>query len=352
MTNPPIIRLNHVVKQYDDVTAINDVSLTVNQGELLVLLGNSGCGKTTLLRLVAGLERPNDGEVLLDGELVADQNTFLPPEQRHIGMVFQDYALFPHMSIGQNVEFALKGVRGSARKQRVEDMLDLVGLAGLGKRFPHQLSGGQQQRVALARALAPEPSVVLLDEPFSNLDAALRKFMRDEVRRILRAAGATAIFVTHDQEEAMSIADRVAVLQAGRLLQVGTPRELYRRPRVRGVATFLGEANMVQGTAHGSTVDTPLGALPLGRPTEGDVEVMIRPEAITLTVNDITGAATVANVRYFGHYQLVRLDIGDDIAVDARVWAQEPIEVGQSVSIAVQGEVVAFPLVTAENTIV
>lgn len=352
MTNPPIIRLNHVVKQYDDVTAINDVSLTVNQGELLVLLGNSGCGKTTLLRLVAGLERPNDGEVLLDGELVADQNTFLPPEQRHIGMVFQDYALFPHMSIGQNVEFALKGVRGSARKQRVEDMLDLVGLAGLGKRFPHQLSGGQQQRVALARALAPEPSVVLLDEPFSNLDAALRKFMRDEVRRILRAAGATAIFVTHDQEEAMSIADRVAVLQAGRLLQVGTPRELYRRPRVREVATFLGEANMVHGTAHGSTVDTPLGALPLGRPTEGDVEVMIRPEAITLTVNDITGAATVANVRYFGHYQLVRLDIGDDIAVDARVWAQEPIEVGQSVSIAVQGEVVAFPLVTAENTIV
>lgn len=343
MTNTPVIQLNQVVKQYDDVVAIDDISLTVAKGELLVLLGNSGCGKTTLLRLVAGLERPNMGEVWLEQSIVASEQVFTPPEQRHIGMVFQDYALFPHMTIGQNIEFPLKGVHGRARHARAHDMLQLVGLAGLEKRFPHQLSGGQQQRVALARALAPKPSVVLLDEPFSNLDAALRKLMREEVRRILKEAGATAIFVTHDQEEAMSIADRVAVLQAGKLLQIGTPQTLYRQPQVRQVATFLGEANMLPGTAQGDSVKTAIGTLPLVQPARGQVEVMIRPEAITLEPDD-NGNGQIVDVRFFGHYQLATVCLEDGTKIEARAWAQTELDLHVNVSVKVIGAVVSFPV--------
>ncbi len=341
MTGSPIIRLKNVVKQYDAVTAVSAVSLDVRRGEILVLLGSSGCGKTTLLRLIAGLERPNEGEVWLNDHLVAGREAWVPPEQRQIGMVFQDYALFPHLTVNQNIGFALTGLRPKQQQPRIQAMLDLVGLGGVGERFPHQLSGGQQQRVALARALAAEPTVVLLDEPFSNLDAALRKFMRDEVRRILQEAGATAVFVTHDQEEAMSIADRVAVLNQGRLLQVGTPGDLYRYPKVRHVATFLGEANMIAGEANGTTVDTALGQLVLAEPAYGTVDVMVRPEAIMLQT-DGDGAAEVSERRFFGHYQLIDVRLADGSTVEARVWAQSEVAEGQRVDVSVNGDVVAF----------
>jgi iron(III) transport system ATP-binding protein len=335
----PVIQLEGVTKTYDAVTAVDHVSVSVTQRQLLVLLGSSGCGKTTTLRLVAGLERPNTGAVYLEGRPVADDAHWVQPEDRHIGMVFQDYALFPHLSVRQNIEFALLR-RDRDKRKRVREMLSLVGLDGLGERFPHQLSGGQQQRVALARALAPAPSVVLLDEPFSNLDAALRKTMREEVRRILHEANATAIFVTHDQEEAMSLADRVAVMQAGEVLQIGDPATLYRYPAKLDVATFLGETNFIPGEASGKVAVTPLGTLSLVRPAEGDVSVMVRPESLSL-VPDPEGDAVVKAVRFYGYYQMVTVAVGD-LTLTARVWAQTYVTEGEHVRLEVLGQVVAF----------
>ena len=239
------IRAIGVHKAFAECRAVDGVNLDIETGEIMALLGPSGCGKTTMLRLLAGFERPDQGCIQLDGEIIAGGRTFLPPEKRRLGMVFQDYALFPHLSVRGNVAYAL-GRRGD--RSRVDEVLELVGLGELAERAPHELSGGQQQRVALARALAGTPSAVLLDEPFSGLDAALRARVRGEVREILRRAGVTALFVTHDQEEALSLADRVAVMCDGRIAQVGTPEEVYGRPESRWVAEFLGEADVLPGT--------------------------------------------------------------------------------------------------------
>ena len=306
-----------------------------------MLLGSSGCGKTTLLRLAAGLERPESGEVWINGALAAGANAWIPPEHRQIGMVFQDYALFPHLTAEQNIAFALNGLRGRARAERIDEMLTLVGLAGYADRYPYQLSGGQQQRVALARALAAAPLIVLLDEPFSNLDAGLRKTMREEVRRILTEAGATAIFVTHDQEEAMRIGDEIAVMHAGKVVQVGKPDALYRYPTSAQVADFLGDANYLPGQAQGDRVLTALGALPLARPAHGEVTVMIRPEALTLQSSPGSDAI-VTDSRYYGQYRIITLQHAGDLILQARVWAQIEIDIGDRVSISVQGDVVAF----------
>ncbi|MBC8075555.1 MAG: ABC transporter ATP-binding protein, partial [Chloroflexales bacterium] len=232
-----------VHKQYGAVRAVVDVDLTLASGQLLALLGPSGCGKTTLLRLLAGFEPPDTGTISIGGRQVAGPNGLVPPEQRRVGMVFQDYALFPHLSLKENIAYGLP--RSNGRDARVAELLALVGLESLGTRSPHQLSGGQQQRAALARALAPGPAVMLLDEPFSNLDASLRRTVRSEVRRILQAAGATVLFVTHDQEEALSLADQVAVMLEGRILQVGRPATIYERPTTREVAAFVGAANFL-----------------------------------------------------------------------------------------------------------
>jgi iron(III) transport system ATP-binding protein len=341
LTVDAVIRLKEVSKRYDQTTAVDRASLAVRKGTLLVLLGSSGCGKTTLLRLIAGLEQPETGEIWIDGALAAGANAWIPPEHRQIGMVFQDYALFPHLTAAHNIAFALNGMRGRARAERVDAMLALVGLERCADRYPHQLSGGQQQRVALARALAPAPLIVLLDEPFSNLDAGLRKAMREEVRRILIEAGATAIFVTHDQEEAMRIGDEIAVMHAGRIVQIGKPDALYRHPNSAQVADFLGEANYLPGQAQGDQVLTALGALPLARPMHGGVRVMIRPEALALHRTP-DGDAIVTDSRYYGQYRIITLRHAGDLILEARVWAQTELEIGDRVSVSVQGDVVAF----------
>lgn len=344
---PPIIDLHNVSKIYGDIHAVDDISLQAEPGEIVALLGASGCGKTTTLRLLAGLEHPDEGEICLNGQVVANGRTFVEPEARAIGMVFQDYALFPHLTIEANVAFALNRVARREREKRVQDLLRLVHLldddARLGKRFPHEISGGQQQRVALARALAPNPSVILLDEPFSNLDAALRKSTREDVRRIIKEAGTTALFVTHDQEEALSISDRVAVLRAGKLLQIGTPQEIYLRPASRVVAEFVGEANFLAGTGEGETVETALGNLPLAEPAQGNVQVMIRPERLEVKPDD-AGMFRVQQVQFLGYDQLITFALPDGTLVRSRTRARIDIQKDTCISVQVLGRVRAYHL--------
>ncbi|MCU0494691.1 MAG: ABC transporter ATP-binding protein [Chloroflexaceae bacterium] len=327
-------------KAFGAVRAVEGVSLSLPRGQFLALLGPSGCGKTTLLRLIAGFEAPDEGSLHVAGRIVAGPGVAVPPEQRRVGMVFQDYALFPHLSVAQNVAYGLP--RSAERGQRVETLLELVGLAGLGKRMPHELSGGQQQRVALARALAPQPAVLLLDEPFSNLDAGLRQAVRAEVRAILQQAGATVLFVTHEQEEALSLADAVGVMLAGRLEQLGSPREIYQRPTSRAVATFVGSANLLPGTAEGSSVTCALGQLPLTRPAHGAVEVLVRPEQLLLE-EQADGPHHIGSVAFLGAEQLVEVGLTSGATLLARLPSWVEITPGQPVQVKVLGEVVAFP---------
>ena len=257
-----ILACQGLSKSFDGQRILSDLSLRVEAGQFVALLGPSGCGKTTTLRLIAGFETPDAGTISIQGRRVADATKNLPPEQRNIGMVFQEYALFPHLSVADNISFGLRVSRG-AKKQRVNELLELVGLDGLADRMPHALSGGQQQRVALARALAPSPAILLLDEPFSNLDAALRTQVRMEVHGILSAASVTSVFVTHDQEEALSLGDQVAVMFDGRIAQISTPQQIYTRPATAEVAAFVGEANFLPGTAEGSYARSELGSVAL-----------------------------------------------------------------------------------------
>ncbi|MEJ5246436.1 MAG: ABC transporter ATP-binding protein [Caldilinea sp.] len=335
-----LISVQNVVKRYGEVgAAVAGVSFDVPRGAIVALLGPSGCGKTTTLRLIAGLEMPNAGAIWLEGRKVAGDGAWVPPEARRVGMVFQDGALFPHLTVAQNIAFPLNTRNG---RGRVEELLELVGMAGYGERYPHQLSGGQQQRVALARALAPEPAVVLLDEPFSRLDAALRVSLREDVREIVKRTGATTIFVTHDQEEALSIADIVVVMFDGKAAQIGAPHEIYTRPATRQVATFVGEANLLPGLAEGAVADCALGRVILATPQKGAVEIMIRPEAFELRAVR-SGAAYIERIRYFGHDQAlhVRLHSGEPLLV--RSLPRPDLRVGQEVDVFVRGVVVAYP---------
>jgi iron(III) transport system ATP-binding protein len=272
----------HLTKRFGAVRALDDVSFEVARGEILVLLGPSGCGKTTALRLIAGLEKPDGGEIVVGGTVAAGPGVFVAPERRRIGMVFQHYALFPHLTVAQNVGYGLD--RAPDKAARIAEMLAGVGLGPLADRMPHELSGGQQQRVALARALAPRPAILLLDEPFSNLDARLRTVVREEVRGIIKAAGATAIFVTHDQEEALTIGDRVAVLCGGRLEQIDTPEAIFHAPRARFVAEFLGYTCFLPARVTREGLATELGRIPqhLALPEGAAVEVLVRPDDLVL----------------------------------------------------------------------
>lgn len=263
MERAVILALEGVTKQFakTEAPAVREISLRLYQGDLLGLLGPSGCGKTTLLRMIAGFEQPTAGSIVLAENVVATPDRSLPPEKRTVGMVFQDYALFPHLSVAENVGFGLAKLALSVgqRKERIREAIDLVGLAGLEKRYPHQLSGGQQQRVALARALAPQPQLILLDEPLSNLDVQVRLRLRQEIRHILKQTGISGVFVTHDQEEALSMCDRVAVLRAGQLEQWGTPEEIYGQPATRFVAEFVTQANFLAAQWNGQQWETPIG---------------------------------------------------------------------------------------------
>ncbi len=312
----PVVVLDGVAKRYGahGPMAVRAFDLEVRSGEILCLLGPSGCGKTTLLRLVAGFEAPDEGSVDVGGRRVAGDGVWVQPERRRIGFVFQDFALFPHMSVLDNVAFGLPGPRGE-RRERAARVLSLVGLTVFERRYPHQLSGGQQQRVALARALATEPHLLLLDEPFSNLDAALRGATRDEVRAILKRTGTTAVMVTHDQEEALSVADRVAVMRAGQLEQIGTPEEVYLQPRTAFVASFLGRTNLLRGVAHGAKAETPLGTVTLARPATGRVVLSVRPEHVT-----IEPAAGASAEESGARVEVVRREFkGHDITYECRV---------------------------------
>ncbi|GIV60798.1 MAG: iron(III) ABC transporter ATP-binding protein [Rhodothermaceae bacterium] len=284
---PPVLSIRGLTKRFDPAAppVVDAVDLDVAEGEIVALLGPSGCGKTTTLRLVAGFERADAGTITVAGRLFSEgPRRLVPPERRGLGIVFQDYALFPHLTVLENVRFGLQALPRAERTERAREALRLVGLAGYEDRHPHTLSGGQQQRVAIARSLAPAPRLLLLDEPFSNLDALLRQTTREEIRAVLKRAGMTAVLVTHDQEEALSFADRVAVMRQGRIEQVGTPEQVYYEPRTLFVAQFLGRTNLLLAEAHGTEARTPLGRVALSRPAHGHVLVALRPEHLTLDV--------------------------------------------------------------------
>jgi spermidine/putrescine ABC transporter ATP-binding subunit len=307
------VELRQIVKRFGQVKAVDGLTLTVEQGEVVCLLGPSGCGKTTTLNMLAGFIQPDEGIILIDGQLVHR----LPPDKRNTGMVFQSYALFPHMTVAENIAFGLEMRKCPPAEiaRRIRNALDLVRLPGLGERYPRQLSGGQQQRVALARALVIEPALLLLDEPLSNLDASLRDEMRFEIREIQRRVGITTIFVTHDQTEAMAIADRLAIMNRGRLVQSGPPGEVYAAPADGFVACFIGQANLIpatvrasapQGTELGMADGTSLTVVHAGQPAEvGErVQIVVRPEDLFVSTTPIAGRnclrATVAKSMYLG----------------------------------------------------
>ncbi|MDQ0392768.1 ABC transporter ATP-binding protein [Labrys monachus] len=331
-----------LAKSFGGRQVLSAIDLTVPSGSLLAILGASGSGKTTLLRLICGFEQAEAGSIRIDGRPVAGKGLHEPPERRRIGYVAQEGALFPHLDVAANIVFGLPR-RQRAARHRVAELLDMVGLpAGFASRQPHQLSGGEQQRVALARALAPEPRLVLLDEPFSSLDTALRAETREAVAAALAAAGATAVLVTHDQPEALSMADPVAVLRGGRLIQVATPEELYRRPVDAALARFVGEAVLLPGLSDGVSVRCSLGQLTLaaGMP-EGPVEVLVRPEQIRLgTAHPVR--ARVCGVRYFGHDASIRLETADGGTLSVRLSGHAVPKIGEEVALAVEGEVVAY----------
>jgi len=309
------VRLENLQRRYAGVTALDGLSLTMAPGELVALLGPSGCGKTTALRLVAGLEQADGGRVLVGGEDVTGQ----PTNKRDVGMVFQAYSLFPHMTAWQNVAFGLqmRKVGVSQRRQRAVEMLELVGLSGFADRFAHQLSGGQQQRVALARALAIQPKVLLLDEPLSALDAKVRSRLRDEIRRVQLEVGITTLFVTHDQEEALAIADRVGVMNSGRIEQLGPPTAIYSRPATPFVAEFVGLTNRLPGVVRRGSVEVRGASIPLVQPeaADGPAVALVRPEAVTIAsdgeaaIGPLVG--TVIATAFLGATSRVTVDLGD-----------------------------------------
>jgi len=341
-----VLELDGVTRRYGSTTVIDDLSLSVRDGELITLVGPSGCGKTTTLRLIAGLERPDAGKIRIDGETVADADASVPPEKRDVGIVFQEFALFPHMTAEDNVAFGIADRPADRRRKRVRELLELVGLTEYRDSYPDELSGGQQQRVALARSLAPEPETLLLDEPFSNLDVDLRQQMREEVRAILKEAGVTAVSVTHDQEEALAISDRIAVVRDGVIEQVGHPEGVFQQPESRFVAGFLGHASFVPGSVAENRVETGIGPVDLDRIygltpeyAWSTVDVLVRPDDLAArpTSGDDADGRVVSR-QYLGPTVMYRVELDDGPVIECMHNHTEQIDPGTPVGIELQAD--------------
>jgi len=304
------LAIKNVSHSFGSHLAVDEVNLSIAPGELVCLVGPSGCGKTTLLRVAAGLEDLQDGSVRIGGDVMADGRLSVPPEQRNVGLVFQDYALFPHLTVRGNIAFGLQELSGPQRDERVAQALERTGMVEYSGAYPHELSGGQQQRVALARALAPRPRVVLLDEPFSGLDASLRHRVRGQAAQILRDSGIATLMVTHDPEEAMYLADRIAVMNRGAIRQTGTPDQIYLEPADGFVAAFFGDVNRFHGVVGNGSVETPLGPIGMNGAVAGcEVEVLVRPEGLSLADEGAPG--TVRAARFLGRGSLIDVRVAD-----------------------------------------
>lgn len=341
-----ILTLENVSKSFGSESVITDLSFSVNKGEILTLLGPSGCGKTTTLRLIAGLERPDTGQIELEERPVAGSGPFVPAEERGVGVVFQEFALFPHMTARENIGFGLTDWQADEREARIDELLSLVGLSAHGDDYPKELSGGQQQRIALARSLAPEPDIILLDEPFSNLDVDLRVEMREEVRRIIKETGVTAISVTHDQEEALSVSDRVAVMHEGNLEQIDRPERVFQQPKSRFVAGFLGHASFLSGTVHGDHVETSLGRV-LREDVDGlvveydgtEIDLLIRPDDVTAyPAAGPEADGTVVYRRYLGPTILYRVELDTGETIECMHNHSDQIDLDERVAVRVTAD--------------
>ncbi len=329
MTVPqtPRLQVDHVSCDFDGRVVVRDVSLQVAPGEIMCLLGPSGCGKSTTLRVIAGVERQNAGRILVDGQVMSDDRDHRPPEARGIGLMFQDFALFPHLSVAQNVSFGLTGAKAE-KSARVTELLERVDLAGYGQKSPHMLSGGEQQRVALARALAPRPKVMLMDEPFSGLDNRLRDGIRDETLQLLKEEGTAVLLVTHEPEEAMRMADQIALMRDGQIVQQGAPYNIYNAPCDQAAAAFFSDVNVIRGRVEGALTDTAFGQfLAPGYPDGSDVEIIFRPQHVKIdfdrggrgpnptAVDGVPARGVVERARFMGHESLVefRMDFNQEV---------------------------------------
>lgn len=340
-TEETVLSVDGLTHYFGETTAIHDLSFSVYEGELLTLLGPSGCGKTTTLRVLAGLERPAAGTVSLRGRSVAGTEEFAPPEDRDVGLVFQDFALFPHLTARENVAFGITDWPASKRHPRIEELFELIGLTGLEDRMPAELSGGQKQRIALARALAPKPEVLLLDEPFSNLDRELRLEMREEVRRIIDQTGVTAIFVTHDQQEALSISDRLAVIHEGEIKQIGHPETVFQQPASRFVAEFLGNASFLPAVITPDHLQSPLPGISRDQlrdpPQSGQsVDILVRPDDLAVSPTTHAGAdGEVIYRSYLGPVIQYRVKLDDGPTVECLQNHTASLDIGDRVSVEV-----------------
>lgn len=333
-THQPILEIEKVTRRFGEVTALNGVSLSIDPGQIVCLVGHSGCGKSTLLRVIAGVEDIDAGAVVIDGRMVSGDSAFVEPEHRSVGFMFQDYALFPHLTARQNIGFGLKGMSRKAAAERVEDVIGRLGIEALADRYPHMLSGGEQQRIALARALAPQPRVLLMDEPFSNLDRGLRDTIRRETLALLRGLGTTAIIVTHDPEEALAIGDKVVLMHKGKVIESGTGDAIYSFPQTAYAAAFFSQVNKVPARRTADWLESAIGRFPAPCGSSGPVQLYIRPQALILRDDGVQ--ARVTQRVLLGEIEELTLEIsGLDEPLVMRTSARCGAEVGQVIKVGV-----------------
>ena len=339
-----MLKLEDVSLSYGADAIVRDVSFDVREGETLCLLGSSGCGKTSLLRLIAGLERPDRGTISIGGDVVSTRRKTVPPHKRDVGFLFQDFALFPHLTVAENIGYGLGHLDRKQARARVAELLGQIRLTQHAEKYPHMLSGGEQQRVALARARAPRPRLLLLDEPFSALDTSLREQLREETIQILKDRGVTTILVTHDPEEALTMADRIVLMNEGQVVQIGTPSDLFQNPSSVFCAQYFGKINRIPGTVDGGAIETDLGPLENTAFSDGaDVQVLLRPEALRISTGAGGGTVSrellVCGVKYAGNSSLIRLGIGNEAAPHTHVELRHPgpvsLDPGQKIKVEI-----------------